>query len=335
MTRPRLLVPTLFLALAIAAIAAGCSGGGGSVPTSPGAPTGTAAHRRAPVGAVLRIHIPRKHKHRGRGAAYVSPNMLALTVAVQQVTASPWPALPLQTLVVNTPQPCVPAGGGLNCTFTVKAYVGKNVFTFNEYATKNPKPQDTPLGTLTTGAEKVTSGGSGLNFTLDGVVNQIELVGSKSRIEFRPRVEKHRGDTNRYGDDVPALRQPRRRERRLNRDRHVFVAGNDSSVAGELGRFARAGRALYWRHRDADDSHAELREGSQQCDDRVRRRGHANRGETRTWMAQRWPHRRSSLRRRRSRRALRSRATCLRTNSLPRRADRIPTSIRRTSRSTR
>lgn len=112
--------------------------------------------------------------------------MLALTVAVQQVTASPWPALPLQTLVVNTPQPCVPAGGGLNCTFAVKAYVGKNVFTFNEYATKNPKPQDTPLGTLTTGAEKVTSGGSGLNFILDGVVNQIDLSVPNPELNFDP-----------------------------------------------------------------------------------------------------------------------------------------------------
>ena len=137
----------------------------------------------------------------------MSPNMLALTVAVQQVTASPWPALPLQTLVVNTPQPCVPAGGGLNCTFTVKAYVGKNVFTFNEYATKNPKPQDTPLGTLTTGAEKVTSGGSGLNFTLDGVVNQIELSVPNPNSNFDPASKNDRGKTDRYGHDVPALRQ--------------------------------------------------------------------------------------------------------------------------------
>ena len=279
MTRPRLLVPTLFSALALAAIAAGCSGGGGSIPTSPGAPTGSAAHRRVPVGAVLRIHIPRKHKHRGRGAAYVSPNMLALTVAVQQVTASPWPALPLQTLVVNTPQPCVPAGGGLNCTFAVKAYVGQERVHVQRVRDEESETAGYAARDADDRRGEGHVGRFGTQLHIGRRREPDRALGSKSRIEFRPRIEKHRGDTNRYGHDVPALRQPRRRERRLNCDRHVFVAGNDSSVAGELGRFARAGRALYWRHRDADDSHAELREGSQQCDDRVRRRRHANRGE--------------------------------------------------------
>ncbi len=95
MTQPRLAVPTLFFALVLAAIAAGCSGGGaGSLPTTPGAPSDATSRGQQPVGAVLRIHIPRKRKHHGRGAEYVSPNTLALTVGVQHVTASPWPSMP-------------------------------------------------------------------------------------------------------------------------------------------------------------------------------------------------------------------------------------------------
>ncbi|HTA40226.1 MAG TPA: hypothetical protein VK760_14175, partial [Candidatus Acidoferrales bacterium] len=76
MTHPRLIVPTLFAALALAAIAAGCSAGssgGGSLPTAPGA-SNDAAHRKPKVGAVLRIHIPAKPKRRKRGAHYISYN---------------------------------------------------------------------------------------------------------------------------------------------------------------------------------------------------------------------------------------------------------------------
>jgi hypothetical protein len=178
MIQPRLLFPTLFAALTLAAIAAGCSSGsGGSLPTTPGTPTGDAARHRKRVGAILRIHIPPKPKRHRRGAQYVSPNTLALTVDVQDVTASPPLSMPTQTLVVNTPKPCVEATGdsGLTCTFAVKAYVGKNVFTFNEYATKNPTPLSTPLGTLTSGVTTVTSGGAALNFVLRGVVNHVEL----------------------------------------------------------------------------------------------------------------------------------------------------------------
>jgi hypothetical protein len=177
MTQPRLLAPSLFAALALAAIAAGCSGGtSSSLPTAPGVPSAEAARHKTRVGAVLRIHIPPKPKHRKRGGRYVSPNMLSLTVAVQQVTASPWPSMPLQTLVVNTPQPCQTSGDGLTCTFAVKAYAGNNIFTFNEYATKNPTPQDTPLGTLTSAVTNVVSGGSSLDFVLEGVVNRVALA---------------------------------------------------------------------------------------------------------------------------------------------------------------
>jgi hypothetical protein len=180
MTQPRLIVPTLFTALALAAMAAGCSGssGSGSLPTASGAPNDAAARRRHPVGAILRIHIPPKPKHHKRGERYVSPNTQSITVGVQYVTASPWPSLPLQTLVVTSPTPCHTVGEnqGLNCTFTVHAYAGNNVFTFNEYASKNPSPQDTPLGTLTTGVTKISAGDPALNFTLQGVVSQVALT---------------------------------------------------------------------------------------------------------------------------------------------------------------
>jgi hypothetical protein len=172
--------PALFAGLILAALAAGCAAGSGGHGTLPGTPaTAVDARHRQRVGATLRIHIPadvhRRRKH--RGASYVSPNMQSLTVGVTLVTASPWPSMPPQTLAVNTPAPCIIAGGsgGYTCTFAVKAYVGKNIFTFNEYASKSPSPQDTPLGTLTTGETTVASGAS-LNFVLEGVVNRVLLA---------------------------------------------------------------------------------------------------------------------------------------------------------------
>jgi hypothetical protein len=177
MTKQRLLGPTLFATLIFAAAAAGCSGGAkGTLPPAPGNPAATNenAARKHRTGATLRIQIPpapRRHRH---GANYVSPSTQSMTVLVQEVTASPWPSIPLQTLVVATPKPCVEATGGVRtCTFAVKAFVGKNVFTFNQYASKNPSPQDTPLATLTSGVTKVTNGTPQLDFTMQGVVASV------------------------------------------------------------------------------------------------------------------------------------------------------------------
>jgi hypothetical protein len=178
MSTSRLLAVALFAALAVAAIGAGCSGspaGPTSLPsTMNGASVESAASKR--VGATLSIKVPRRPKHHGRGAKYVSAFTESLTVEVQKVTASPWPSLTQQTLVVATPAPCTEiAGGALICTFNVKAYVGKNVFTFNEYAQKSPGPQDTPLATLASGVTHVGADTPSLSFTLEGIVNKVVL----------------------------------------------------------------------------------------------------------------------------------------------------------------
>jgi hypothetical protein len=174
MKQQRSLGPALFLALFLAALAAGCAGSGtagpGTLPSSPNDVSGDHV-RRHHVGATLRLRIPRRPKRHGRGAHYVSAFTQSLTVGVQLVSG---PSLPTQTLVVATPEPCQVSAGVTTCTFNVSAYVGQNVFTFNEYASKNPTPTDTPLATLTSPVTTVAAGSS-LNFDLDGVVNKVVL----------------------------------------------------------------------------------------------------------------------------------------------------------------
>ncbi len=166
----------------LASLAAGCSGQarpGGFLPGSaPNAAFGSFHRRRGRryrAKLYLRIPAPRQHRlPRHHGPRYISPATRSVTISVVPAGGTP---MPLQTLVVATPSPCATTSAtnsALTCSFDVAVMPGDDAFTVAAYA--QPSPTGSPLSQyVTPTAIPMPSPGDALGFTLEGVVDHVEM----------------------------------------------------------------------------------------------------------------------------------------------------------------
>ena len=173
---------TLFV---LALVLAACGGGGGSriVPSSGGGSAPNQPTTAKTTHASISLYVPPANKQNARSKPfYISPNTQAFAVYVEAYPSvaptglpSPAPA-GIQIFPVATPSPCaVASGGGYQCTLTVTAPVGTDLFIVAAINGTSLGPGTNPLSAFISGPVAVSAspspGASPLSFTLNGVVN--------------------------------------------------------------------------------------------------------------------------------------------------------------------
>ena len=174
-----LLTGSLF---ALALLVAACGGGGGSgMLPSAGGSVGITQGQTTKMPIELYVPAPSKQSS-SRKPFYISSGTQSFGVLAVPVTSTESPnPINMQIFPVATPSPCaVASGGGYECTLTVVAPVGNDIFYIGAFATSNPNANAVPLSEFETG--QITVGGNPnpnatpLSFTLNGVVYQVAIT---------------------------------------------------------------------------------------------------------------------------------------------------------------
>ena len=171
-----LLTGSLF---ALALLVAACGGGGGSsmVPNA-GSNGGTKGQNTTKM--PIALYVPPANKQAAsRKPFYISSSTQSFGVLAVPVTSTESPnPINMQIFPYSTPSPCaVASAGGYECTLTVVAPVGNDIFYIGAFATASPNANAVPLSEFETG--QITVGGSPnpnatpLSFTLNGVVYRV------------------------------------------------------------------------------------------------------------------------------------------------------------------
>lgn len=169
-----------FALFALTVFAAACGGGGGSsmVPIAGGSGGSTQGQNTTKMPIALYVPPPNKQTS-SRKPFYISSQTQSFGVLAVPVTSTESPnPINMQIFPVATPSPCaVASGGGYECTLTVVAPVGNDIFYIGAFATASPNANAVPLSEFATG--QITVGGSPnpnatpLSFTLNGVVYRV------------------------------------------------------------------------------------------------------------------------------------------------------------------
>ncbi len=171
-----LLTGSLF---ALALLVAACGGGGsGMLPASGGGSSGNTQGQTSKL--PIALYVPPANKQAAsRKPFYISSSTQSFGVLAVPVTSTESPnPINMQIFPVATPSPCaVASSGGYECTLTVVAPVGNDIFYIGAFATASPNANAVPLSEFQTG--QITVGGSPnpnatpLSFTLNGVVYRV------------------------------------------------------------------------------------------------------------------------------------------------------------------
>lgn len=170
-----LLTGSLF---ALALLVAACGGGGSSMLPSAGGSGANPQGQTTKMPIALYVPPPSKQSS-SRKPFYISSGTQSFGVLAVPVTSTESPVpTNMQIFPVATPSPCaVATGGGYECTLTVVAPVGNDIFYIGAFATASPNANAVPLSEFATG--QITVGGSPnpnatpLSFTLNGVVYRV------------------------------------------------------------------------------------------------------------------------------------------------------------------
>ncbi len=174
-----LLTGSLF---ALALLVAACGGGGGSsmVPNAGGSNGGTQGQNTTKM--PIALYVPPANKQSSsRKPFYISSGTQSFGVLAVLATSTESPnPVNMQIFPVATPSPCaVASAGGYECTLTVVAPVGNDIFYIGAFATASPNANAVPLSEFETG--QITVGGTPnpnatpLSFTLNGVVYRVVI----------------------------------------------------------------------------------------------------------------------------------------------------------------
>jgi hypothetical protein len=178
---------TLF---ALALVLAACGGGGGSriVPSTGGGSAPNQPATAKTTHANISLYVPPANKQNARAKPfYISPNTQAFAVYVEAYPSVAPTGLPspqpsgIQIFPVATPSPCaVASGGGFQCTLTVTAPVGTDLFIVAAINGTTLGPGTSPLSAFISGPVAVSlspsPGASPLSFTLNGVANSAAVA---------------------------------------------------------------------------------------------------------------------------------------------------------------
>jgi hypothetical protein len=190
MNKTNIASPACLLGLAALAFAGGCSHSGissfspsfeqSSRPRASFAHSASSQRERAII--VLRIPASR--------TAPELSNAQSLDIAVQSVTASPWPApLAEQRRPVATPSPCVGSPQrGYTCSFKLQAVLGTDIFTIKAFGDRRVH-SSTPLATLHSGFVTIGSPSKALHFSLDGEIARVALAVPSPESSHNPTTE--------------------------------------------------------------------------------------------------------------------------------------------------
>jgi hypothetical protein len=170
-----------FALFALTVFAAACGGGGGGssmVPSAGGSSGGTQGQNTTKMPIALYVP-PANRQASSRRPFYISSQTQSFGVLAVPVTSTESPnPVNMQIFPVATPSPCaVASGGGYECTLTVVAPVGNDIFYIGAFATASPNANAVPLSEFETG--QIDVGGTPnpsatpLSFTLNGVVYRV------------------------------------------------------------------------------------------------------------------------------------------------------------------
>jgi DNA-binding beta-propeller fold protein YncE len=169
---------TIWLALAVTAIAACSQGAGGSNAVLPG--TSATQHRHAGT-ARMRIRIPHRHRHRGKHSDYISISTKSVGVSINggaEILANVTPTSP-GCIVTGTP-------AYTQCTISIPAPVGTDRFLVTTYDGLQGAGNQLSANTV---SFKVVSGATTpLNIVLGGIARGVEYsyAGSPGLISPTP-----------------------------------------------------------------------------------------------------------------------------------------------------
>ncbi len=163
----------VLLCLLVAAVVAGCGGGGTG--TNGSLPSQNAAHGAAGTrSATFTLTIPPRSAAaaNARNPAFVSPNAQSISIAVANGTGSPAPASTVN-LSATSPACSSTTGGGLACAIVVPAPIGNDTFAVTLFAGANGS--GSVLSTATVAGSVTIAQNNTIPIVLDGVVASIAV----------------------------------------------------------------------------------------------------------------------------------------------------------------
>jgi hypothetical protein len=171
---------TLF---ALALVLAACGGGGNSgVPPLAAGNPGSNQPSTKTTHANIALYVPPPSRQQTRKPFYISSGTQSFGVLAVAATSTESPnPVNMQIFPVATPSPCaVVSGGGYQCTLSVTAPIGNDIFYIGAFATASPNANAVPLSEFATGQITVSASpnpnATPLSFTLNGVVYRVAVT---------------------------------------------------------------------------------------------------------------------------------------------------------------
>jgi hypothetical protein len=187
-------VRSAWVLFTLAVVIAACGGGSksGIVPapgSNSGSQNGNAPASSKTTHASVSLYVPPPNKQNARSRPlYIPGNTQSFGVFVEpypssvpSIGPSSIPPAGIQVFPIATPSPCVvPSGGGYECTLTVTANIGTDLFVVVAFAGASPSPSAVPLSAYLSGPVTISlspaPGATPLAFTLNGVVNSVAVT---------------------------------------------------------------------------------------------------------------------------------------------------------------